>query len=113
MPDFRERRALPVFDGLFAYTLGELNVVFDDGPAGVSAVNASADVFRVLGVAPALGHAYSEQAESWGNHRVVLLGHGIWQERFGGREDVVGRTLRVGGESYQIAGVLPRGFSFP
>ncbi|MCX6951795.1 MAG: ABC transporter permease, partial [Verrucomicrobia bacterium] len=43
----------------------------------------------------------------YGYHRVVVLGHALWQDRFGGAPDIVGRTLRLNGEPYEVVGVLP------
>ena len=44
---------------------------------------------------------------------VVVLGHDLWTERFNGDPGVIGRTLRVNGQSSEVIGVMPKGFSFP
>ncbi|HSR43388.1 MAG TPA: ADOP family duplicated permease, partial [Longimicrobiales bacterium] len=77
-----------------------------DGPAfPVAGVMASGNYFRVLGVRPALGRFFTEDDEP-----SVVLGHGVWQGRFGSSPDVVGRTIHVNGEPFTVVGVAPRGF---
>jgi putative ABC transport system permease protein len=64
-----------------------------------------------LGVAPTLGRGFTQDEERLvAAPRVVLLSDALWQRRFGGAADVLGRTLDVGGESHTIVGVLPPGF---
>ena len=71
------------------------------------------EFFPVMRVAPALGLAFGPDDEVHGRHRVVVLGHAYWQQRFGGARDVVGRTLALNDEAWQIVGVAPAGFSYP
>ncbi|MFC4820250.1 ABC transporter permease [Dokdonella ginsengisoli] len=83
----------------------------DDGtPWQVSRV--TPDFAQVLGVAPALGRAFvADDAKD--RAAVVLLSDAAWRSRFGADPDVVGRSVRFGGASYTVAGVMPRGFAFP
>jgi putative ABC transport system permease protein len=67
----------------------------------------------MLRVQPALGRGFTADDEIDGRHRVAILSHAFWQRRFGGAADVVGRTLEVNDETWEVAGVMPRGFSFP
>ena len=72
------------------------------------------DLLRMLGTAPVLGRVYSPadrldtvlQKES----RSVVIGYRLWQERFGGSPDALGRTLRIGGYERPVIGVMPEGF---
>ncbi len=70
------------------------------------------DYFEVLGVRPYLGRLLqpADDVEP-GAHPVVVLSHGLWLRRFGGDPDVVGRTVPLGAEPYEVVGVTPPGFA--
>lgn len=89
-----------------------VNTDGSDGPEMVSGFWSTADLFRVFGVAPALGHAFTdEESESGrGAARVVVLSHDYWQRQFGADPQVVGRTIRVGRGQGTVVGVMPAGF---
>ena len=67
----------------------------------------------MLRVAPALGRAFTSADEVSGQHKVVILSDGFWQRRFGGATDVVGKTMELNEETWEIVGVMPRGFAYP
>lgn len=69
--------------------------------------------FEVLGVAPALGRAFSAAELQPGGPPAVVLGHGLWQRRYGADPEIVGRRIEVDGAPAEVAGVMPAGFSFP
>ncbi len=82
-----------------------------DDPAGavsVRGVRVSANYFDTLGIQPLVGRTFAPNEEDPGNNRVVILSYSLWQERFGGRRDVVGGTIRLSGQPYTILGVMPR-----
>ena len=64
-------------------------------------------------VPPLLGRTLVEADENLGSPAVVVLGHRLWQTRFGGDQAVVGRTVRLGDTRATVAGVMPEGFAFP
>ena len=72
---------------------------------------ATADFFRVLGMAPALGRLIAPDDE--GSGRVVVLGHALWQSRFGGDSGLVGRAITLDKEQYVVVGVLPADATVP
>jgi putative ABC transport system permease protein len=86
--------------------------VSDGGVAeGVPGEVASHDYFDVLRAAPILGRTFLAEEDSIpGAHPVVMLGHGLWLNRFGGDSGIVGRAIRVNGQSLTVTGVLPPGF---
>jgi putative ABC transport system permease protein len=85
-----------------------------DGPAEQLQGSAvTADFFRMVGVAPALGRTFAGEATEPGHDKVVVLSDGLWRSRFGADPAVLGRTIRLGGAAYQVVGVMPRGFAFP
>ncbi|QSQ26347.1 ABC transporter permease [Pyxidicoccus parkwayensis] len=82
-----------------------------DGPAErVRAARATVNLLPMLGVRPILGQTFGADTEVAGRDHVLLLSHGLWQRRFGGRPDVVGRTLRLGDQVFTVLGVLPADF---
>ncbi|HEX6910667.1 MAG TPA: ABC transporter permease, partial [Longimicrobium sp.] len=106
--------SLKTFRGLGAARMGEYNVESGTGtgrPLAGAEVTASA--FSVLRVAPLLGRALNAEDEAVGGPPVVVLGHDLWQSRFGGDRGVVNRTVRIGGVVHTIVGVMPPGFLFP
>src|SRR3989454_9931790 len=71
----------------------------------------SANLFSTLGTKPLLGRGFRPDEEILGNHRVLIISHRYWQNRFGGDGQIIGRTVRVDGEAHEIVGVLPATFS--
>ena len=67
--------------------------------------------FKVLGVAPLHGRAFTDQ-EDRARAQVVVVSYGLWQRRYGGDPNIVGRTLTMNGARYDVIGVMPRGFVF-
>jgi len=78
----------------------------------VSVRRASEDFFRVVGVAPVLGRAFTAADEHRGAPDVALLDHGFWKQRFGSDPDVLGQSVLVNGTAVTVVGVLPSGFRF-
>jgi macrolide transport system ATP-binding/permease protein len=65
-----------------------------------------------LGIAPALGRDFYPGEDQPQASKTVILSYAAWQKRFGGRREVVGETVNLGGETYSIIGVLPQDFQF-
>ncbi|MBZ4423300.1 ABC transporter permease [Myxococcus sp. RHSTA-1-4] len=100
------------FQGIEGLTLRDFTLT-GDGPAErVRAGRATAGLLPMLGVRPVVGLAFGTEAEVPGRDHVLLLSHGLWQRRFGGRPDVVGRTLLLNGQVHTVLGVLPADFRF-
>jgi putative ABC transport system permease protein len=80
----------------------------------MSGVMVTADFFRVLGIAPALGRDFEPGDDDPAKPHFAILSYGAWQRRFGGDREVVGRTMLINGESYTIIGIMPSSFAaFP
>jgi putative ABC transport system permease protein len=82
-------------------------------PERLSAAFATANLLAVLAVEPARGRFFNADEDRAGGERVAVLGHALWQRRFGGRADAVGSTVRLDGETYTVVGVLPRAVAYP
>ena len=89
--------------------------MLDQGDAQrLEIVDATPSLFTVLRVGPHIGRVFVEEdGGPPGQAGVMVLGFGLWQQRFGGRPDVLGRPVQLGERSYTIVGVMPRGFGFP
>ena len=70
-------------------------------------------LLAVFQAPPVLGRDIQAEENVPNGPRVVLIGHGFWQERLGGNANVVGTTLQISGEPYEIVGVAPPGFDYP
>ena len=82
------------------------------GAKRVTAPRVSAGFFHTLGITPILGRDFQQSDEGLSAPATVLLTYGTWQTRFGGRADVLGQSLMLGGEPHTVVGVLPRDFYF-
>jgi len=102
-----------VFEFIAAYDSASLNWAGGDRPEAVTAGVVAPEFFAVLGARPLLGRAFTPDEETPGNDKVAVLGHRLWRSRLGSEADVVGRKIRLSGESYTIVGVMPAGFNFP
>jgi predicted permease len=100
----RETRA---FAELAAVMSIRQNLTDVDVPYQVQVGWSSRNLFRLLGVSPILGSGFTEDSPPG----TLLLSHGLWQDAFGARDDVVGRVVRLDGHPYTVAGVLPRSFA--
>jgi putative ABC transport system permease protein len=68
-------------------------------------------LFRVIRARPEIGRLFLDDESA--QTRVLILGYGLWQRRFGGRSDIIGTSVGLDGQPFTIVGVMPRGFSFP
>jgi putative ABC transport system permease protein len=107
------RRESRAFDELAAWDSWGFALSGTGEPEELASVRASANLFRMLGVSPALGRDFLPEEETAGRDRVVILSHGFWLDRMGGDPKAIGRTLTLDGEPYEIVGVMPAGFRFP
>jgi predicted permease len=82
-------------------------------PERVGALQVSSNLLPMLGVQPALGELFTAADDHPGRTGTVLLGHGTWMRRYGGERNVLGRSLTLNGEPYEIVGVLPASFDLP
>jgi putative ABC transport system permease protein len=100
-----------VFTDIAATQPVELTLSSDGEPEQLPARKVTPNLWSVLGVQPALGRGFTEEEDSR-NARLAVISHGLWQRRFGGSADVVGRPITLNDQAYEIVGVMPRGFYF-
>jgi predicted permease len=108
------RTELRSVEDLGAYRLAQRNLITSDGdsrPVEVAEISASA--FRVAPARPLLGRTLSEADERPDAPAVAVIGHDVWQVRFGGDPNVVGRTVQLGRTPTTVVGVMPEEYAFP
>ncbi len=95
------------FEQVETYATQAFNLTGEGEPALLVGARVSPGLFSLLGVEPPLGRTFAPGEDRSGEDRVMVLGHGLWQSRFGGDPEALGRSLVVDGEPHQIVGVLP------
>jgi putative ABC transport system permease protein len=106
------QRQAPRYGELAAYAISTATVSEPGQPAEMaSGIRVTDNFFSTLGIQPQLGRDFRRGEDVAGNDRIVILSQRSWQNRFGGRADIVGRTVRVDGEPHEIVGVLPAAFN--
>jgi predicted permease len=89
------------------------NLSGEGAPLQLRGAGCTASLLRLLGVPPLHGRFFTDDEEVEGNHRVLVLSHGLWRRHFGGEPDVVGRTIAVDGMPHEVIGIMPERFEFP
>jgi len=105
----RESRALT---GVAGYREMDATLTGGQEPERIRAAATTATLFETLGVAPAIGR-WVPSAELASAPDVIVLGHGLWQRRFGGNPAVIGLTIQVNGAPRTVTGVMPPDFRLP
>jgi putative ABC transport system permease protein len=112
--NFRDWRAQSrTLQHMAAWHYWGLAITGQGEPTEISTIRASAGLFDVLGVHPALGRGFTADEEQPGRDRVVVLSHALWKQRYNGDHGVLGRGVVLDDVPYTIVGVMPEGFRFP
>ena len=101
------------FESMAAFSNNAANLTSDGEPERVLGVRTEAAFFDVLGVRPMLGRLYTKDEETAGKADVWVIGWSLWQRRYGGSRDVLGKTIESDGRRATVIGVMPAGFRFP
>ncbi len=102
------------FDSIAAYFWTFNFLIQDDGSESLEGMGVTSDYFRVTGLQPALGRAFTESDGAPETPPVVILGHELWQRQFNGDRDIVGKTIRISRRETPptVVGVMPPGVRF-
>jgi predicted permease len=112
--DFAEwQKGQQAFEAIAAWANRSFNVAGESGADRIDGAAVTADFARVLGIEPLLGRMFTAEEDRPNGPLVTLIGEALWRERFGGRADVLGQTLRLNARQFTIIGVLPRAAQFP
>jgi predicted permease len=107
------RGRVPGFRDVALFRQRDLILRSGDDPARlVPSVNASAELFDVLGTRPLLGRTFRAGDDVRGAEPVAILGYGLWQD-LGGNPSIIGSRIALDGVPRVVIGVMPRGFWFP
>jgi putative ABC transport system permease protein len=111
VPDFIAWRAQNhSFEDMVASQGSDFALTGEGDPEWCSATRVSADYFNVLGVSVALGRNFLPGEDQPGRARVVILSNGLWQRRFASNPKVIGAAVRLNGDTYEVVGVMPKGY---
>ena len=112
-PDFKafEQRAHS-FTGIAAFGNRDFELSGVQLPERVTAARVSAGSFDVLGVAPAIGQAFTREDDE-GRRPVAILSDGLWRRGFGADPGILGRAVILDRQPYTVVGIMPRAFVFP
>lgn len=114
MPDFLDlREQSRTLEGFSTFYGRTMILTTGDTPERVLSLDISADAFAMLGVKPYRGRLFTPEDGEPTAEPVAIISHALWQGRFGGRENAVGRVEVMNGRPTTIVGVMPPGFSFP
>ncbi len=113
-PNFVDwKRSSHMFESIDAYALnGSFTLTTRSGAEQVPGTRVSSGFFRTLGVKPILGHDFRPADDTPGAPHTVVLSYDGWQKRFGGKPDVLGKSVTLNGKVSTVIGVLPRQFHF-
>ncbi|MCL4852017.1 MAG: ABC transporter permease, partial [Bryobacteraceae bacterium] len=103
-----------VFEDMGAWDvmIEQFNLTGTDEPERVSGKRVSSSFFSVLGVSPLYGRLFGPEQDQRGGDTVAVLGYRLWQRRFGGRADVLGKQIILDDKSFTVIGIMPAEFRF-
>jgi putative ABC transport system permease protein len=113
-PDFDTwRKGVKLFDGIALFDETSFNLSDDKGAERINGARVTHDYAQVMGITPILGRMFTADEDKPKATPVVVLGEGIWKERFQGAGEVLGKTLKLNGVAHTIVGVVPQQGEFP
>src|SRR3954469_25464614 len=92
---------------------GRTDLPGDGEPERVPSAGVTANLFPVLGAVPLRGRVFTAAEDVPNGPRVVVLGYGLWQRRYAGDPNIVGRAIQIDGAPYEVIGVMPAEFVLP
>jgi len=99
-------------ENVAAYRDEQVSFTGPENPQRVEASSVTASFFHVLRTPPRLGRSFTSEEDRRGTAPVIVLSDGLWRSRFGAAPGVVGRVVELDGESVEVVGVMPPGFTF-
>jgi predicted permease len=107
------RRRSQTLSAIAGWDEGQINLTGDGEPERVPYALVSSNIFSTLGVGPVLGRVFSAQEDLPNGPRLVVLGQGIWTRRYAADPGIIGKTIQLNGQPYEVLGVMPADFVIP
>src|SRR5215218_765182 len=111
-PEFIDVANSGIFERVAALEPVSRNLTGSDEPERLAAAKVSTEFFNILGVEPLFGRTIAPNEQGPKGERVLVISHGLWQRRFGGDKEVLGRKVSLDDEPFTIIGVMPPQFRF-
>ena len=102
-----------VFEHLAAILERPANLAGDNEARRINLAMTSANFFEVFGVQPVRGRFFLPEDEQAGHPAIAVVSYGLWQGRYGGDQDIVGKPITLDGNNYAVVGIAPAGFDYP
>ncbi|HEX8763610.1 MAG TPA: ABC transporter permease, partial [Candidatus Acidoferrum sp.] len=102
-----------LFEDVATYQCPDFNLSSEGRVDVARGCRVSANLFAVLGIAPAQGRLFSSNEETPGLDQSVIVSHSFWQSRLAGDPQLLGKNIRLNGRNYTVAGVMPPDFAYP
>jgi putative ABC transport system permease protein len=101
------------FQSMGSLASATYNLTGHGQPVRVTAMRMTASALPTFGVAPALGRNFTSEEDMAGQDSVAILSHGLWQRQFGGRADIIDKTIYLNDRAFTVVGVMPRDSPLP
>ena len=108
--DFRDQSTAVELAG---YSFRSITITDGQEPVRLQGEQVSWNLLSMLGVQPHIGRTFRKDEDQKGAPDVIVLGYGVWSERYAADSAIIGRTLPVNGLPHTVIGVMPPGFMFP
>ncbi|MEK6323111.1 MAG: ABC transporter permease [Acidobacteriota bacterium] len=102
-----------VFESVAAFRAVSVDLTGNGDPVRVQAGIVSEGYFRVMGADPLLGRVFLREEQLPNGPRVIVLGYGLWQRRFGGDPSVLDQSVMINGRPATVVGVMPKDSQWP
>ena len=106
------REPVNLFESVAAYETGRANLSDEYSPERIQVLRVTSSFFSLLRVQPSLGRLFRDDEVRRGETRLLMLSNALWQRRFGGDENLLGKTVRLNGLNFTVIGMLPSSFSY-
>ncbi len=111
--DYYDRRErMSIFQEQAMFNLDDRTITSNGVAERVQGMLATPSLFRLLEVQPLIGRIFFESEGEIGDDQNAILSYGMWQQEYGGKSDILGRTLLLSGRPFTVVGVIRPGFVF-